>query len=200
MSTPSQSADLHAIQAHGSEPPSDWVQRWSHLVPPGAPVLDVACGRGRHSRWFAARGHSVTAIDRDTEALATTAASHPGIQTVETDIENGPWPLPGQAFGAVVITNYLWRALTTKLIDSVAEGGIYIHETFATGHEQIGRPRRPEFLLRRGELLEMCAGKLRVVAYEDGFHHSPERFIQRIVAVRESTQDEDPAKRWPLTA
>ena len=34
--------------------------RWSHLVAPGAPVLDVACGSGRHMRWFAERGHPAT--------------------------------------------------------------------------------------------------------------------------------------------
>jgi len=32
-------------------------------------VLDVACGRGRHLHWFAARGHPVTGVDRDAEAL-----------------------------------------------------------------------------------------------------------------------------------
>ena len=31
---------------HGQEPTSAWVERWSHLVPQGASVLDVACGHG----------------------------------------------------------------------------------------------------------------------------------------------------------
>ena len=31
---------------HGTELPSAWVQRWSHLVPAGGAVLDVACGLG----------------------------------------------------------------------------------------------------------------------------------------------------------
>ncbi|NWG74707.1 MAG: SAM-dependent methyltransferase, partial [Rubrivivax sp.] len=35
---------------------SPWVRRWSDLVPAGARVLDVACGGGRHVRWFAERG------------------------------------------------------------------------------------------------------------------------------------------------
>ncbi|RYY89545.1 MAG: class I SAM-dependent methyltransferase, partial [Comamonadaceae bacterium] len=42
---------------HGTQAPSDWVRRWSHLVPAGGAVLDVACGHGRHLRWFAQRGH-----------------------------------------------------------------------------------------------------------------------------------------------
>ncbi|HNM41384.1 MAG TPA: class I SAM-dependent methyltransferase, partial [Giesbergeria sp.] len=55
-------------------PPSPWVCRWSPLVAAGAPVLDVACGAGRHMRWFAGRGHPVTGIDRDPAALAAARA------------------------------------------------------------------------------------------------------------------------------
>jgi hypothetical protein len=40
--------------AHGGLAPSDWVRRWGRLVPAGGTVLDVACGQGRHVRWFAA--------------------------------------------------------------------------------------------------------------------------------------------------
>jgi hypothetical protein len=62
---------------------------------------------------------------------------------------------------------------------------VLIYETFAVGNETVGKPSRPDFLLRPGELLEACAG-LRVVAYEDGFLSEPERFVQRVVAVREA--------------
>ncbi|MEO7057626.1 MAG: SAM-dependent methyltransferase, partial [Caldimonas sp.] len=53
--------------------PSAWVVRWAHLVAPGGTVLDVAAGSGRHSAYFAARGHAVTAVDRDAAALAAVA-------------------------------------------------------------------------------------------------------------------------------
>jgi hypothetical protein len=65
----------------------------------------------------------------------------------------------------------------------VAEGGVLLYETFAEGNETVGKPSRPDFLLRHGELLALCAG-LRVLAYEDGFLPEPERFVQRIAAVR----------------
>ena len=55
---------------HAATPPSPWIQRWSHLLAPEATVLDVACGPGRHMRWFHARGHAVTGVDRDAQALA----------------------------------------------------------------------------------------------------------------------------------
>lgn len=178
---------------HGTESPSPWVQRWAHLIAPGGSVLDVACGHGRHVRYLASLGHPVTGVDRSADALA----SLQGVgTTVLADIENGPWPLPGQRFHAVVVTNYLWRALMPTLLDSLAEGGVLIYETFAAGNETVGKPSRPDFLLQPGELLRHCAG-LRVVAYENGFLSTPDRFVQRVVAVRESAAHSAPA-RHPL--
>lgn len=165
---------------HGTEDPSPWVRRWTHLVPAGRPVLDVACGAGRHMRWFAAHGHPVTGVDRSPEAIE--AVKGVG-EAVQADIENGPWPFEGRRFGGVVVMNYLWRALLPKIVESVEPGGVLIYETFAVGNETVGKPSRPDFLLKPGELLEACAG-LSVVAYEDGFLRDPERFVQRVAAVR----------------
>ncbi|HAX21651.1 MAG TPA: SAM-dependent methyltransferase [Hydrogenophaga sp.] len=181
---------------HGTEAPSAWVQRWSHLVPAGGPVLDVACGHGRHLRWFAQRGHPVTGVDRSPEAI--TAVADLG-RAVEADIENGPWPFAGETFDAVVITNYLWRPLLPQIVASVAPGGVLIYETFAAGNETVGKPSRPDFLLQSGELLQVAAG-LHVVAFEDGFTDRPERFVQRIAAVRKPPDTSALPARYPLDA
>ena len=142
-------------------------------------MLDVACGSGRHLRWLAAEGFAVTGIDRDTTALV----SLEGVcHCITADIENGPWPLAGERFDAVVVTNYLWRALWPVLRASLADGGVLACETFAQGNEAFGKPANPNFLLRPGELLEACRG-LQVVAYEDGMLDAPLRRVQRIVAV-----------------
>jgi SAM-dependent methyltransferase len=168
---------------HGNEAPSSWVRRWTHLVPPGGRVLDVACGHGRHLRWLAERGHPVTGVDRSPEAIAAVA---PLGRALLADIENGPWPLGSETFDAVVVTNYLWRPLLAQLVASVAPGGVLLYETFASGHETVGRPARPDFLLQPGELLQACSDELRVVAFEEGFCSAPERFVQRVAAVREA--------------
>ena len=183
-------------------PASRWVQRWSHLVAPQASVLDVACGSGRHVRWFVQRGCRVTGVDRDVavvQALANLA------EIVVADIETGPWPLPGRRFDLVVVTNYLWRDLLPTLLASVADGGVLIYETFASGNETVGKPANPAFLLRPGELLKAVEG-LRVVAFEDGFeaalNGSAQRFVQRVVAVRERPAATAPARHLlrPLAA
>ncbi|HSV54161.1 MAG TPA: class I SAM-dependent methyltransferase [Burkholderiaceae bacterium] len=177
---------------HGSQAPSAWVQRWSHLVPDGGSVLDVACGLGRHVRWFAQRNHPVAGVDRAADAIAALAGLG---EMVVADIENGPWPFAGRAFAGVVVTNYLWRPLLPTVVQSVAPGGVLIYETFAIGNETVGKPSRPDFLLQSGELLQACAA-MRVVAFEDGFLTNPARFVQRIAAVRPDTLAT--AGRYPL--
>ena len=179
---------------HGTEAPSAWVRRWTPLIRPAGQVLDLACGGGRHMQWLASQGHEVLGVDRSPEALALASSFGP---TLQADIENGPWPLEGRSFDAVVVTHYLWRPLWPQILDSLAPGGVLIYETFAQGHETVGRPSRPDFLLAPGELLKVATqGGLRVVAYEDGFAPSPERFIQRLAAVRERPAEVPP--RYPL--
>jgi SAM-dependent methyltransferase len=173
---------------HGDEAASAWVQRWSHLLPEGGSVLDVACGRGRHARWLHQRGLRVVAVDRSAEAIAAIGLPAERCETCVADIENGPWPFAGRQFDAVTVTNYLWRPLLQTLLASLAPGGVLIYETFAAGNETVGKPSRPDFLLQPGELLQACQG-LRIVAFEEGFEDKPSpRFVQRIVAVLE----------WPL--
>lgn len=178
---------------HGTENPSPWVQRWSHLVKPKGLVLDVACGHGRHSRWFYEQNSPVVAVDSSQAAIESIAETIPAsaCETVVADIETGPWPFTGRQFDAVVVTNYLWRPLMPALLASLAPGGVLIYETFTQGNETVGKPSRPDFLLRPGELLDICRN-LRVVAFEEGFQDEtaapegrPPRFIQRIAAVRE---------------
>ena len=162
--------------------------RWSHLVQPGGVVLDVACGHGRHARWFHQRNHPVVLVDRSQAAVESIAIPAHACEAVVADIENGPWPFADRQFDAVVVANYLWRPLMPTLLDSLAPGGVLIYETFAQGNETVGKPSSPDFLLRPGELLDTCR-TLRIVAFEDGFLEGPAgkkpRFVQRITAVRE---------------
>lgn len=188
---------------HGTGPVSAWVQRFSHLVPAGARVLDVACGAGRHSLWFAARGSHVMAVDRDEAALAhlneaTSELTGSGsVSTRCADIENGPWPFTGEQFDAIVMTNYLWRPLWPHLLNSLKPGGALIVETFALGHGRLGRPRNPDFLLRPGELVDAVQG-LHVLAFEDGLLSDPPQRVQRVLACRPVSPDPESRGDWPL--
>jgi len=164
------------------ERPSAWIERFAHLVPRGARVLDVAAGRGRHARWFATRGARVVALDRDAAALAA-MASTPGVEVRVADIESAPWPFRPAAFDAIVVTNYLHRPLFESLLVSLADDGVLLYETFAVGNEVFGRPTNPAFLLRQDELLNVVRGRLVVVAFEQGRRGGePPAIVQRLAA------------------
>jgi SAM-dependent methyltransferase len=169
-----------AAASHAGAAPSSWLLRWAHLLPPGGRVLDLACGSGRNLRWLAAQGFQLTGVDRDAAAVDALRGL---AEIVVADIETGPWPLADRRFDAVLVTNYLWRALLPTIVHTVADGGWLIYETFADGQQSVGRPSRPDFLLQPGELLATCVD-LHVVAYEHGFEAAPDRYVQRIVATR----------------
>jgi SAM-dependent methyltransferase len=179
------------------------------LLPAGARVLDVACGHGRHVRWLAAAGHRVTAVDRDAALLAPLALLPNVERTVVADLEAAPWPLPDMRFDAVLVTNYLWRALFPALLAAVAPGGLLVYETFTLAQATLGRPRRPEFLLRPGELLTLLdAGRAdsawRVIAFEEGrlpaADGMQERAVQRIAARRVVNSSQSPSPAPDLLA
>lgn len=185
-------------EPHAALAPSPWVRRWAGLLPPGAAVLDIACGGGRHVHWLASLGHRVTGVDRDAAALEPLRSVG---EVIVADIEAGPWPLTGRQFDGVVVTNYLWRPRLAEVLASVAPGGFLIYETFAAGNESVGRPANPDFLLRPGELLDVVSASpspgWRVLGFEDGFLDSPARFVQRIAAVRVPALQSPPV-RYPL--
>jgi SAM-dependent methyltransferase len=170
------------------ERPSDWVARWAPLIRPGGEVLDLACGSGRHSRFLAALGHRVCAVDRDARALAMLGGV-PGIAARQADLEGDPWPLAGMKFDGVIVTNYLHRPLLPHIVDVLTPAGVLIYETFAEGNQRFGRPTNPDFLLQPGELLDMAHGRLRVIAYEDLEVAAPKRArVQRVCAVGPSCE------------
>jgi SAM-dependent methyltransferase len=159
-------------------PPSAWVARWSALIERG-PVLDVACGEGRHARFLAERGLQVVAVDRDDQLLPE------NIRFVRAELEDGrPWPFAGERFAGIVVTNYLHRPIFPALADSLAEGGVLIYETFMAGNERFGKPSNPAFLLQPAELLDAFRA-LAVVAFEQGTIERPApAVVQRICVVR----------------
>ena len=62
------------MTAHDSHrppaPPSDWVRHCAKRIAVGGRVLDLACGRGRHTRLLLEQGFAVVAVDRDVSGLA----------------------------------------------------------------------------------------------------------------------------------
>ena len=134
-------------------------------------------------RFFAERGHKVTArrprYQRACRPIPTSKSSRPTSRTAARG------PCPAARFGAVVVTNYLHRPLLPALLDALAPGGVLLYETFMEGNERFGKPSRPAFLLKDGELLELVRGRFSVTAYEARMISEPKMaMVQRIAARR----------------
>ena len=174
--------DTH--DAHASDAPSAWIVRFAALIPAGARVLDLASGGGRHARFFAARDARVLAVDRDASLLDSLRGTA-NVATREMDLEGARWPLVGERFDAIAVTNYLHRPRFDELLDTLADDGVLLYETFAAGNEAHGRPSNPAFLLQPNELAERVRDRLVVVAFEQGriVEGARTAVVQRLAAV-----------------
>jgi dihydroneopterin aldolase len=157
-------------------PPAQFLVRQLHRLPKGK-VLDVASGSGRHTLFLASLGYQVEAVDRDEQALAQLSASArvrhlTAISSRVLDLEQPPQePILGsEVYDVILIFFYLNRSLFPYLIDALKPGGVLLYETFTVdNHVQRQHPRRREFCLAHGELLDLTHG-LRVLHYDEGPH------------------------------
>ena len=172
--------------------PSPWVARFAPLVPKDAWVLDLASGGGRHGRHLMRQGCRAVFIDRNTDALQD-LMDLPDTKVIKADLEDGsdPFgpcgPLEAMTFEAIIVVNYLFRPLMAGLINAITPGGVLVYETFSRGNEEFSRPRRPDFLLRSGELLNLVGGRMQVVAYEHGLLETTNIPVvkQRLCAIKD---------------
>ena len=140
------------------------------------PVLDLACGRGRHSLAAANLGMRVIAVDHNADALDHLAGAGTKcsgeITTLEADLESRPLPdlseLAAETFGAVLVFRYLHRPLMSWIESRLAVGGVLLYETFTTRQRSLGwGPTRDDFLLGANELPTLFPG-LEAEIHEEG--------------------------------
>lgn len=148
-----------------------WLVAHLELIARDQSVLDVAAGRGRHAIYLAERGWSVHAVDRDAEALTALdehARSHGlPIRTTCLDLEADGVDLGVEAYGTIVVFNYLHRPLVPALVRALRPAGVLLYETFTIRQRERGHPQNPAFLLADGELPRLVA-PLAVVHQREG--------------------------------
>jgi len=137
------------------------------------PVLDLACGRGRHCIAAAEAGAHAIGVDRDSAVLAELrAAAHERglrIDTVRADLE-APYeiPLMSESCGAILVFRFLFRAIAPGIEEALRPGGLLLYETFTARQRELATgPRNPAFLLADGELPELFPG-LEVLEHWEG--------------------------------
>jgi len=139
---------------------SPWFVRHSALLREAArlgPVVDLACGQGRHTLATAALGVPALGLDRDAaalEALVCAARSHSPplpVSGVRADLETAPGlPLRAQSCGAILVFRYFHRPLARALASLLHPGGVLLYETFTEDQRNLRYgPTNPAFLLAR---------------------------------------------------
>lgn len=182
------------------------MQQHLHLIPRNAgPVLDLACGAGRHTQLLLDAGYEVWALDKDRSLLQPLQARGARVFHVDLEAKNAQeaaaplfgWPFSAQSFAGIIVTNYLHRPLLPLIVAGLQDQGVLIYDTFAEGNQAFGRPSNPDFLLRSGELLTLCGdhplsspnAAMHCIAYQHGYVRQPqEAIVQRICARRIETR------------
>lgn len=157
----------HWEAKHRSPParPAPFLVAHADLLLPGR-TLDLAAGTGRNALYLAARGHRVVAVDGARAALEHVRAADAGVTCVQMDLD-APGIRPGSV-DTVIVVNFLDRRLFATVPGWLRPGGVLLWDTFLLEQRDIGHPRNPDFLLRRGELAERLAVAFDVLAAREG--------------------------------
>jgi SAM-dependent methyltransferase len=143
------------------------------------PVVDLACGRGRHCIAAAEGGAYAIGVDRNPELLAElcAVARERGLRVdaVRADLENpAEIPLKPGCCAAILVFRFLFRPLAPRIEEALLPGGLLLFETFTVRQRELaGGPRNPAFLLAEGELPELFPG-LEVLAFWEGVTEGPQ--------------------------
>lgn len=163
--------------------PDPWVKKHIDLIGRFGTILDLAAGAGRHTSLALALGHSVLAVDRDVSRLARFGRLAKA-EVLQADLEQDEWPLSGRQFSGIIVCNYLWRPLFRDVVDSLMPGGVLIWTTFSIGNEKHGRPRNPDFLLRRNELAQAVLPGLEILGFQDRESRGPQPTVRQSICAR----------------
>jgi SAM-dependent methyltransferase len=154
------------------------------------PVVDLACGRGRHALAAGELGARVLGLDRNAARLrelqAEARARRLALLPVRADLETPHGiPVRSGSCGAVLVFRFLFRPLARSICEALAPGGLLLYETFTVRQRDLGqKPTTTAFLLREGELPEMF-GELEILSYWEGLTEGPRpEAMARLVARR----------------
>lgn len=190
----------------GIEAGSKWltpepdVMVWAETLKPGARILDLGAGVGRHALWLAAQHFDVTALDAAPEGLAE-IASKGGVETVEARMH--ALPFEDGAFDHVLSWNVIYHGNEDILLRTIGEirrvlkpGGTYLgtmlsrrrlpHEHTKAEGREISRNTwvfdspetdkiHPHYYCTAAELLALFSG-FECLRLEDREHEKPGSF------------------------
>lgn len=141
-----------------------------HLLSGAGRALDLACGLGSNALLLAELGYQVEAWDISDVALKGLAQQAEALQLPicceQHDLDTDA--LPQGQYDVIIVSHFLDRDLCPQLGAALKPGGLLFYQTFTANKLDSSGPSSADFLLQRGELLQLFS-ELRTVYYrEDG--------------------------------
>lgn len=185
--------------------PEEDVMAWAAALEPGARILDLGAGVGRHAMWLAEQGFDVVAVDAAPEGLAA-------IKGVETKLcRMDALPFEAGSFDHVLSWNVIYHGDEDVLLRTIGEirrvlkpGGTFLgtmlskrrlpHECAAAEGREISRntwvfdtdksdKRHPHYFCSAADLLALFSG-FEVQWLEDREHDKPGSYHWHLIMER----------------
>jgi hypothetical protein len=124
----------------------------------GKKGLDLACGSGRDAVYLASKGWNMDVIDYSFDALERAkflaARNEVSLTTHSIDLEKAPELFTNRLdkYDLINVIRYLHRPLLPMIKQKLTARGFLVYQTFLVGCENFSGPKKPRFLLERGEL------------------------------------------------
>ena len=127
-------------------------------------------GGGRNAVYLAKMDYETEGIDISRKEVGTALelARKSGVD-LKTRIEDleGNVRFEEASYDLIICFNYLHRPLIPKIKDALRTGGMIVYETYIVDQARFGRPKNPNYLLKRNELLNMFR-EFRCLRYREG--------------------------------
>jgi len=154
--------------------PSEFARAMQELMPPGARVLDVGCGEGRDSVFFAERGCDVTSLDVSAAGLqkAERLARAHGVRVrwvcgdAASDVPGGPFDLVYSCGAIHYVPRDRRPDLFSRLKAVTKPGGHHAHIVFTDRRVHVEMREQIDYFTS-GELLRAYADWT-VLGHESG--------------------------------
>ncbi|MCW8891605.1 MAG: class I SAM-dependent methyltransferase [Sedimenticola sp.] len=140
----------------------------SHLVTPGAKVLDLACGRGVNALQMARMGLDVTAWDLSPVAIErlTDAATDQGL-TITAEVRDViAYPPEPASFDLILVSYFLDRDLAPAITAALKPAGLLFYQTYSQAAVSRDGPSSSQYRLGDNELLVLFSD-LKVRVYRE---------------------------------
>lgn len=172
---------IHRAGGHAANSVPEWLAALDAELPHKGRALDVAAGKGRVARFWAARGLATVAVDVSPEALrlAGDAAAREGLSLETRPLDLEREALPDGPFAAISCFHYLQRELFPAFAARLAPGGVLACEIATVQNLERNPKPSARFLLQPNELIVLCR-PLEVVFYQEGWRG--DRSLARILA------------------